>query len=216
MGKEGRDTAGSPYLERNINIFKLTTFLSGIRLNVVNVILQPFVLSLYPSMTFVGLLQGLSGLNGLITTIVQPISGWISDRKGRKKLILLGSIFTIAFLLLYSLAGVLGATFLLLPSAILMGVSFIRRPSESSIVAESVKKERRSYAYSVITLAMVAPGIFAPYVGGLVADNFGFASVFFIAALIEDICLVFLFLYLRETLEGESKNLPEMNEFLLF
>jgi len=216
MEREERNNARSPYLERNINIFKLTTFLSGIRLYVVNVVLQPFVLSLYPSMTFVGLLQGLSGMNGLITTIVQPISGWISDRKGRKKLILLGSTFTIASLLLFSFAGFLGAAFLLLPSAILMGVSFIRRPSESSIVAESVKKERRSYAYSIITLAMVAPGIFAPYVGGLVADNFGFASVFLIAALIEGICLLFLSLYLRETLEGESKNLPGRDEFLLF
>ncbi len=216
MQKEDGAIEKPPKLERNVRILNVTTFLSGIQRMAVNVILQPFALSLVPSIVFVGLLQGIGGFNGLVTTIVQPVSGWISDRRGRKRLIVLGSIFAAASLLLFSFAGFVGAAFLLVPSAVLMGLAALRNPAESSVVAESVKKESRGYTYSLIALAMSVPGIFAPYLGGLAADKLGFASVFLAVALVEGCSLTLLFFCLKETRENKKKGSLNLDEFTRF
>jgi MFS family permease len=57
----------------------------------VNVLLQPYMLSLGAPMTFIGLFVAIGGRLGLVSALAQPIGGWLSDRKGRKPLILLGS-----------------------------------------------------------------------------------------------------------------------------
>ena len=63
----------------NIRVLAAGAFLRGMRDNMVRVVWQPFVLSLGASMPLLGLLESLGGIRGLVPTLVQPLSGRLSD-----------------------------------------------------------------------------------------------------------------------------------------
>src|SRR5512137_1350391 len=91
-------------LDDNLSILAATGFLSGIHVNMVSVVWQPFALSLGASIPMLGLLTSLGGFAGIVTSMVQPIGGWLADRWGRKPFVLLASIAFIGGYALYALA----------------------------------------------------------------------------------------------------------------
>jgi MFS family permease len=79
-------------------------------------------------------------------------------------------------------------------------VSSLDMPIVDSLIAESVEPAKRGSVYSRITLAWMVPGIFASFIGGFVADLFGFPVVFGVGIAIESIVIYILLRYLKETL----------------
>ncbi|GAG60788.1 unnamed protein product [marine sediment metagenome] len=123
---------------------------------------QPFFLSLNPSMTFVGLLEGIGGFNGIMNPISQLTGGWLSDRKGRKRFVVIASLFVISAMIFFLIAGYTKLAFFLIPAMLFFGASAISWPSFDSIIAESVSEEKIAISYSIFMFAGVFPGIFAP------------------------------------------------------
>lgn len=185
---------------QNLAVLASSSFLRGANSSIFTVVWQPFVLSLGASMPTLGLLNSIGGMGGIVTTLVQPLGGWFSDRLGRKPFIVASSLALIAGYALFAAAGWLNLWLLLVLGVILLGVSAISRPAISSMTAESVHTSSHGSAFSLMMLASVVPGILAPAVGGWVADRFGYVSVFPIGLALEAVGMALVWRYLGETI----------------
>lgn len=195
----------SSWLSDNLSILSATAFLSGIHTNMVNVVWQPFALSLGASIPMLGLLTSLGGFGGLVTSLVQPIGGWLADRAGRKPFIAWASVVLIAAYVLYTLAGLTRIWTFLIPGIVLLGASALNRPARTSMTAESVAAERRGTGFSVVQVATVLPGIFAPVLGGFIADRATATAIFPVCIAFEALTLLLVIRYLRETHTSQGR-----------
>ena len=155
----------------NLRVIASTSFLSGLSYSILQVVWQPFVLSQGAPMSALGMLESLGGRRGVVVTLIQLVSGWFSDRLGRKPFIALGSLVGFLAISLCALAAIIGEWRLLLPGGILLGAGLASRPAESSLIAESVRASRRGMAFSILMASWIAPGILAPALGGYIADH---------------------------------------------
>jgi DHA1 family multidrug resistance protein-like MFS transporter len=190
----------------NIRVLAAKTFLRGTRENMVRVVWQPFVLSLGASMPLLGLLESLGGFSGIVPMLVQPLFGRLSDHLGRKVFILAASVFAMVALSIYVLAGFTNNWYLLIPGVTVLGLAFASRPAEDSMTAESVEVDGRAMAYSLVMLSGALSGIFAPLLGGLVADRLGYIVVFLMGLALDVVALALVAGLLKETLASQSRR----------
>ncbi|MDI6819520.1 MAG: MFS transporter [Candidatus Hodarchaeaceae archaeon] len=193
-------------LKGNMGTLTIMSLLFGASFSMFLAVWQPFVISLGVSMTFLGLLQSLWGWYGIVPSIFGPIGGWASDRLGRKLLIMLGGMLTLAALFTYFLAWMMGSYLILIPGAIAMGLGAISWAARDSAIAESVERERWGSAYSLIIFFGLMPGIFLPLTGGYIAERFGFGAVFLITVAIQGGYLAMAFFRLKETVRRSVKG----------
>lgn len=187
------------WLDDNLSILSATGFLSGIHVNMVSVVWQPFALSLGASIPSLGLLTSLGGFGGIVTSLIQPVGGWLADRLGRKPFLIWASVAFIAGYALYALAGLMHVWTILIPGIALVGAAAINRPARTSLTAESVAVERRGMGFSIVQVASMLPGIFAPILGGFIADRATATAIFPACIAFEVISLFLVARYLRET-----------------
>ncbi len=200
---------------RNIRILTARSLLYGVFQRIFMVIRQPFILSLNPSVAVMGFLEGLGGFQGLLPALIQPFFGWLSDRMQRKPFIVLGTVLMEFSLILFLISGLTSTFIFIVPAVILSAVSLLAMPIIDSLIAESVETSKRSVAYNKIMLASMAPGIFSPFIGGILADRFGFISVLAIGIVIQALIVILLVLFLKEDpFEKRAINFSELRAFI--
>ncbi len=183
----------------NLRVLVANSFLRGTHNSVYNVIFQPFALSLGASMTTVGLLSSIGGMNGFFTTLAQSLGGWLADRIGRKPFMVTASLFGVIAYALLAMAGALHIWLLVLGGIVLFGLSSLSRPAISSITAESAQAGQHGSAFSVTMVAWLVPGIVAPTLGGWVTDRVGYVGIFPLLLAFEAASLILIWRLLRET-----------------
>jgi len=197
---------------RNLTTLTLTALLGGLYCSMFRVIWQPFALSLGASITFIGILGSISTLDGgFFTMLIQPFGGWLGDQIGRKYVLYISSGIVILCFSVFILAGLLHLVWLLVPAAVLIGLTAINRPSRSAMISESVKGSKRGMAFSIVSMAMISPGIFAAVIGGFVYQKLGFFWIFSISIFLECLILGFVFRGLKETLIPNQVGDPKIN-----
>jgi MFS family permease len=163
-------------------------------------------------MPILGLLESLGGFRGIVTTLVQPIGGMLSDRFGRKLVIASSSAFVMTAMAIYALADVRKNWHLLVPGVAILGISAISRPARQSMTAESVGMMGRGTAYSKIVFSFAVPGIFAPLIAGFLAERIGFLKVFLLGLALEALALALVVRFLKETLPIYPKKTLEASK----
>ena len=134
-------------------------------------------------------------LGGL--ALFQPLQGLLSDRYGRRPVLLGG--FT-----LFALASLLASIETSLPGLVLarflqaMGAS-VATVISRAIVRDSFAPEPAAIALSFISAVMGVAPIIAPSAGGIAADLFGWRGIFWVNALIASLLVALLAITLRET-----------------
>nr|MBC8249473.1 MFS transporter [Anaerolineales bacterium] len=187
-------------ISENLRVIAITSFLTGLFSSMTRAVWQPFVLSLGAPMSTLGFLESLGGRRGIVTALIQPIGGWLSDRLGRRPLVALGSLLGLLVMVFYVLAATSGDWRWLLPGVILLGATLASHPAESSLVAESAQASQRGRAYSLQMAFWIVPGVFAPTLGGFIADRWGFTPVFLTRFGLEALRLLLILWLLQETL----------------
>jgi MFS family permease len=132
-----------------------------------------------------------------VTALIQPVAGWFSDRLGRKPLIAISSLAAAASL--YTLAAIGGKWQLLIVGVTLIGLAAMARPARDSMTAESVGRDKTAMAYSAMFFFVSASGIFAPTVGGFIAERWGYVTIFLISMALEGASLLLVIRLLKET-----------------
>jgi DHA2 family multidrug resistance protein len=112
------------------------------------------------------------------SAVILPISGWLSDRFGRKRFYLSCVVmFTVCSLL----CGFAPTLPFLIVARVLQGFGGGGlAPSEQAILADTFPVEKRGQAFAVYGMAVVVAPAIGPTLGGWITDNFNWHWIFFI------------------------------------
>ena len=112
------------------------------------------------------------------SAIILPISGWISNRIGRKRFYMTCvAMFTVCSLL----CGLAPTLPLLILARILQGLGGGGlAPSEQAILADSFPVAKRGQAFALYGMAVVVAPAIGPTLGGWITDNYNWHWIFFI------------------------------------
>jgi DHA2 family multidrug resistance protein len=112
------------------------------------------------------------------SAVVLPISGWLSNRFGRKRFYMTCvALFTVCSFL----CGIATSLPLLIIARVLQGAGGGGlAPSEQAILADTFPIEKRGQAFAVYGMAVVVAPAIGPTLGGWITDNFNWHWIFFI------------------------------------
>ncbi len=112
------------------------------------------------------------------SAVILPISGWISNRIGRKRFYMTCVvIFTVCSLL----CGLAPTLPILIIARILQGLGGGGlAPSEQAILADTFPVEKRGQAFALYGVAVVVAPAIGPTLGGWITDNYNWHWIFFI------------------------------------
>ena len=138
----------------------------------------------------------------LMQFIFSPILGRISDNVGRKPVLVISILTSVASFLLFALAN---SFFILLLSRIVAGLATETAVAQAYIADITSKKERAS-GIGKVGAAHGAGFIIGPAIGGLLSV-YGFSAPGFAAGFLTLVNLLFVLFFLPESLNKESSEL---------
>ncbi|MBD2846019.1 MFS transporter [Paenibacillus sp. IB182496] len=115
--------------------------------------------------------------NFVTSFLFQPLWGKLADRYGRK-VMLLRSGFGMAIVI--TLMGFATSPLHLLLLRMLNGTISGFSPASISLISATTPKDRVGFAMGTLQSGSIAGTILGPFIGGLMADAFGFRPIFYI------------------------------------
>ncbi|MGQ3478183.1 MFS transporter [Paenibacillus sp. TY11] len=191
----------------------LNIFLAFMGIGLVVPVLSKFISELGMNGSSMGLMVAAFTLTQLL---LSPLSGKLSDRYGRKKLIVSGMFIFMLSELVFGLASSIPTLFI----ARIMGGAgaALLTPSIMAYVADVTSFEERGKGMGMINAAINTGFIIGPGIGGLLA-TYGIRIPFFAAAGAAGIAAILSLLVLPESLSKEkqqyNRELPRQKENLL-
>ncbi len=152
------------------------------------------------------LLGLLIGLYPLAQFFGAPILGAMSDKYGRRKILLLALGGSLIGYAIFGIGIIFNKYILLACSRILAGFTGGNISIVQSAIADISDKKSRSSNFGIISLALALGFILGPYIGGKLADSslvswFDYSTPFWFAGLLTLINIVLVILYFPETLK---------------
>ncbi len=200
-------------LQKNTAVLLLMVILVGTGERIAERYLPLYLLVLGGGIVSVGIF---SGANNFVNALYSFFGGYISDRVGHKRALVLFNAMTIVgycivIIFPYWQAVILGSFFFLSWSAISM-------PATLDLVARSVPNNKRAMGVSINSLTRRVPMIVGPLLGGALVERFGEADgirySFVIAIILALISLVLQQKLIAES-EQQSSN-AQPNPFVLW
>jgi MFS family permease len=163
--------------------------------------------SLGASMTELGFV--FSASNG-VAAATQILSGFLSDKYGRKRLHIMGTLLAVFSPLMYALAS----NWLdLVPWVMLSGFAMgLYLPIRWVIVADVSSTETMASAYSWMNISWLVGSTVAPFVGGIAADLFGIRIPFFTCFVLRLAVIPLTFLLQETRRKRQVKGVNYKNE----
>lgn len=153
-------------------------------------------------MTQAGIVLGTFSAFGLIGSM---IGGALTDKFGRKNLILFGLIFSALSTL--SL-GLVNEFAVLIPLAVVIGLlSNIAGPAHQAMVADLLPEDKRQEGFGILRVVANMSWIIGPTIGGFIANR-SYFMLFVLDAVISCIVAAIFFYYIPET-KPETTEEPE-------
>lgn len=173
----------------------------------------PF-LSLYLKQDFgltndheIGIWAGVIFAANFVTSFIfQPLWGKLADRYGRK-MMLLRSGFGMAIVMV--LMGFATTPWHLLGLRMLNGVISGFFPAAVSLVSATTPKDRMGFAMGTLQSGGTAGVILGPFIGGLLADNFGYRPIFYITGSLLFLASVISWLLVKENFDRTAAALKK-------
>ena len=144
-------------------------------------------------MTQAGILLGISSLFGLIGS---TIGGALTDKFGRKQLILFGLVASAISMLTFGLVNDLKALY---PIMVFVGLlSNVSHPAHDAMIADILPEKQRQEGFGFLRVAGNLAWIIGPMIGGFIA-NINFFYLFVIDAVISCSLAVVVYRIIPET-----------------
>jgi MFS family permease len=144
-------------------------------------------------MTEAGILLGVSSLFGLIGS---TIGGALTDKFGRKQLILFGLVFSAVSTLTF---GLVTEYSILFPLMVVVGLlSSVAHPAHDAMIADILPEKQRQEGFGILRVVANLSWMIGPTIGGFVA-NINFFYLFVIDAVISCVVAVIIFRIIPET-----------------
>lgn len=159
---------------------------------------------LHMSETTIGLVTGIFSLMQFVFT---PLWGRLSDIYGRKPIIafsLIGNVFSY-FLLGLVFSGVLKSVFLLFLARALAGFFSANIGAAMAYISDITSISERSKGMGIIGASFGLGFVFGPFIGGFLAQRFGFGAPVFLSSFLSLTALTLTFIVLKESLPQEYR-----------
>jgi MFS family permease len=158
-------------------------------------------------MTQAGILLGMSSLFGLFGSM---FGGALTDRFGRRQLILFGLVFSAISTLGFGLVNNFN---ILYPLVIVVGLlSSVAHPAHEAMIADILPEKKRQEGFGILRVVGNLSWIIGPTIGGFVA-NINFFYLFVIDAIISCVVAVIIYRTIPET--KPQPHAHEQSESLL-
>jgi MFS family permease len=158
-------------------------------------------------MTQAGALLGLSSLFGLIGS---TIGGALTDKFGRKQLILFGLIFSAISTLTFGLVTDINVLY---PLMIFVGLlSNVAHPAHDAMIADILPEKKRQEGFGILRVVGNLSWMIGPTIGGFLANR-NFFYLFLIDAVVSCIVAAIIFRAIPET-KPEPHAQAESESFL--
>lgn len=203
---------------RNILILSIIFVMSSLAVDLITPIWPIYIRSsLGASMTELGFVFSASNA---VAAVMQILSGFLSDKYGRKRLHVIGTLLAVFPPLMYAFAS---NWIDLVPWVMLAGFAMgLYLPIRWVIVADVSSTKTMASAYSWINISWLVGATVAPFVGGIVADLFGIRFPFFIGFMLR-LAVVPLTFLIQETrkkpqvkgMNHENKQVDMIDKYLL-
>ncbi|BBI34867.1 MFS transporter [Cohnella abietis] len=155
----------------------------------------------------IGLWAGLIFAANFVTSFLfQPLWGKLSDKYGRK-LMLLRSGFGMSIVMV--LMGFATEPWHLLLLRMLNGVISGYTPAAVSLVSATTPKNRMGFAMGTLQSGGTAGAILGPFIGGLLADSFGYRPIFYITGSFLFLASFISWLMVRENFDRSAAALKK-------
>jgi MFS family permease len=139
-------------------------------------------------------------LSSIIQFLMLWLGGFIADRYGRRRIIVVAAFYGILFPALYAL---IRDWRIFIVVAVIGAFAAVSSPASHAIVADSIPAEKRTTGISTLQVASTFPTVFSPLIGGWLIKAYGLQDGFRLAyactAATALISAVILLLFLRET-----------------
>jgi DHA1 family multidrug resistance protein-like MFS transporter len=186
--------------KRNMIILFVTLVVMMIGFGIIIPILPFYIESMGVSGRELGLLMASFSLMQLIFS---PIWGSLSDRIGRKPVLMIGVLGNGLAMLWMGLSG---SYWMLLTARVVAGVlSSATLPTAMAYISDSTSEENRGGGMGALAAAMGVGMILGPGIGGWLGDA-NLSTPFFLAAGLSIFVLLFIALALPESLASEKRN----------
>jgi MFS family permease len=160
-------------------------------------------------MTEAGVLLGMSSLFGLIGSV---IGGALTDKFGRRQLILFGLVFSALSSLLFGLASDVRILYFLV---VIVGLlSRVSTPAHDAMMADILPEDRRQEAFGITRVVYNYAWIFGTALGGLIAAR-SFLALFVADAVLSLTVAIILYRFLPETRPASPMEARENESFLM-
>jgi len=188
----------------NVRTLLVYNSLQGLYLGYIQVFWQPFLVTLGVSIALIGILEASAGAYGILSSIVQSFGGILSDRVGRRKVVISASALLVACWSVASVAFVVHEQFFVIPAYVLWSLGAMGIPALDAVLADSVRSNDRPRIYALILVANTLPSSLTGYLAGQYSQSLGATTFLLLAALFEGLGLAILAVRLRDAHRNPS------------
>jgi multidrug resistance protein len=135
--------------------------------------------------------------------VAGPIWGNVSDRIGRKRVLIISQIGATAGWALLAFSTTLGWVFV---ARIIEGLSGGNISVTQAYVADRVEPSERSRAFAFVGAAFSAGFVLGPLAGGVLLDRYGYRAPFLLATALQLVTLAVTILYLPEEVAARAEK----------
>lgn len=186
-----------PLWKRNLLVCWFGMFVTGIGMSQIAPILPLYVQYLgVDKASEVARLSGLAfGITFIVSAIFSPIWGAVSDRVGRKPMLLRASL---GMSVVIFFTGFAPSVPILIFLRILLGTITGYSTACTTLIATQTDIEYAGYALGTLSTANVAGALLGPMIGGFVEDTISIRAVFFITGGLTFIAFLTTLLFVKE------------------
>ena len=160
----------------------------------------------------IGLVSALTVVGGII---VEPLGGYLADRKGRVQLV---SLFSFGYAFVFPIYALAPDWRWLGLAQILQQIMFFYSPGLNAILADSLPPGTRGRGYALERTFPAALAVAAPYIGGVLIAFYGTGDAALISAMRVAYWIAFfggllgawIRRYLKETITKDTPSLLKM------
>lgn len=156
----------------------------------------------------------IAGIYSLMQFVFTPVWGFLSDRYGRKPILVMsltGSVVS-NLLLAFVFSGIIPSALILILARAFAGIFAANISAAQAVISDVTSHEDRTKGIGMISAAFALGFVFGPSIGGVLSQNFGYSFPVFISAALSLMAALLCIFVFKETLSKEIQQKNRLNK----